>query len=75
MNADALRESAPRTDTSRRPSLFERTLIVRCLGTELVMARLNEMWERALADGARLYIDDGEGTASVFTPQAVGVLS
>lgn len=74
MKADAS-QCTPRTDETRRPSLLERSLIARCLGTELVTARLNEMWERALADGAQLYVNDGEGTATVFTPHGAGVLS
>ncbi|MBG3875567.1 hypothetical protein FVW20_00625 [Desulfovibrio oxamicus] len=75
MNADASRQATPRTAGTRRPSLFERSLVARCLGTELVTARLNEMWERALADGAQLYVNDGEGTACVFAPQGAGGLS
>lgn len=75
MTAEAHLVAALRAARSRRASLLERSLIARCLGTELVMAHLNAGWERALADGAQLYVNDGEGTASVFTPQAMRVLS
>jgi len=64
MNAADSRHAAPRAE-ERPPTLFERSLVARCLGEELVMHVLNRRWEQARAQGALFDMNPARGTACV----------
>lgn len=61
----APRSPADTAEQARTASLFERSLIARCLGEELVMIEINSRWEQARTGGARLHGDGAKGTARV----------
>jgi len=64
MNADAPGHAAPLANERPR-SLFEQSLIARCLGEELVMHVINRRWEQARAQGALFDMNPARGTACV----------
>lgn len=58
---------APATTAARgrTASLFERSLVARGLGEELVTREINRLWEQARAQGALFDMNPTRGTACV----------
>jgi hypothetical protein len=72
MNVDAALDAALLRTGDRRPTPFERTLVAKRLGEEMVLAVINRRWERALAHGAGLRLDERTGTVTVLWPRPEG---